>query len=135
MSEIVVLDTHIWFWFVNEEAHRYPARMQERIETAAHVGISPVSCFEIALAHRRGRLALPCEPNDWFQQALEPSGIELLPLTPAIAAIAVDLSDVHKDPFDRLIIATTLQYQGKLASVDGLFARYAELTGLLLTDA
>jgi PIN domain nuclease of toxin-antitoxin system len=42
------------------------------------------------------------------------------------------LAPVHKDPFDRLIIATALEYQGKLASVDGLFSEYQELSDVLL---
>jgi PIN domain nuclease of toxin-antitoxin system len=72
--------------------------------------------------------------DGWFADALGPAGIELLPLTPDIAATAVALSAVHRDPFDRLIIATTIKTRGKLASVDGVFSRYPELAGSLLTD-
>ncbi|QWF72471.1 type II toxin-antitoxin system VapC family toxin [Methylomonas paludis] len=97
------------------------------IETADHVVVSPVSCFEIALAQQRGKLNLPCPVGDWLQLALEPSGVELLPLTAAIAARAVTLSPVHKDPFDRLIIATALEHQARLASVDSVFPNYQEL--------
>jgi PIN domain nuclease of toxin-antitoxin system len=49
-----------------------------------------------------------------------------------MAARAVELSPVHQDPFDRLIIATALEYEAKLASVDNLFARYPELEAHLL---
>ena len=102
------------------------------IESAPSIGISPVSCFELALAHRRGRLELPQPPSEWFRCALEGSGVELLPLTPAIAARAVTLTEVHRDPFDRIIIATTLEYHARLASLDGLFASYPELSGRLI---
>jgi PIN domain nuclease of toxin-antitoxin system len=103
-----------------------------RISTTEKVGISAISCYEIALAHQRGRLELPCAINQWFNDALTPAGIELLPLTPMIAARAVDLSPVHKDPFDRLIIATALVYEATLASVDGVFRQYAELNDCLM---
>jgi PIN domain nuclease of toxin-antitoxin system len=132
LSEVIVLDTHIWLWLVNANFAEFPAHWRERIESAARVGISPVSCYEIAMAHRKGRIKISTTPQEWFQQALDPVGIELFPLTANIAAHAVDLSPVHKDPFDRLIIATALEYGAKLASVDGLFSQYSELENYLL---
>ncbi|NJR19991.1 MAG: type II toxin-antitoxin system VapC family toxin [Calothrix sp. CSU_2_0] len=132
MSQIIVLDTHIWIWFINQEFERFPAHWREIIETAEIVGISPVSCYEVALAQQRGRLELPCAVNDWLKDALEPSGITLLPITIEISCKAVNLSPVHKDPFDRLIIATALVYQAKLASIDGLFSQYSELDSYLM---
>jgi PIN domain nuclease of toxin-antitoxin system len=96
------------------------------------VSISAISCYEIALAHQRGRLELPYAASEWFQDALAPAGITVFPLTPEIACHAVELSPVHKDPFDRLIIATALEYGAKLASVDRSFAQYSELENFLL---
>lgn len=132
MPEIIVLDTHIWFWWITQEHQRFPLEWLTLIENADQIVVSPVSCFEIALAHQRGKLNLPCATGDWLQQALTPSGVELLPLTSGIAARAVTLSPVHKDPFDRLIIATALEHQARLASVDGIFPHYKELDSCLL---
>ncbi|MBE9251065.1 type II toxin-antitoxin system VapC family toxin [Dolichospermum sp. LEGE 00240] len=132
MSQIIVLDTHIWFWFINQQFDKFSTHWREAIETADEVGICVISCYEIALAQQRGRLELPCTANQWCQEALEPSGITLFPLTAEIACRAVNLSAVHKDPFDRLIIATTLEYQAKLASIDGLFSQYPELNNYLM---
>ena len=50
MSEMIVLDTHIWLWLINGELKKIPNSWLEQIEAADSVGISPVSCFEIALA-------------------------------------------------------------------------------------
>jgi PIN domain nuclease of toxin-antitoxin system len=108
MSQVIILDTHIWIWFINQEFDLFPTHWRKAIETADQVGISPVSCYEVALAQQRGRLELPCTADRWFQEALEPTGITLFPLTAEIAYQAVSLSPVHKDPFDRLIIATAL---------------------------
>lgn len=102
------------------------------IETASEVGVSAISCYEIAHAEQRGRLELPCPVSEWLAEALTPSGIILLPLTSKIACRAINLSPVHRDPFDRLIMATALEHGAKLASVDGLFSRYSELEGCLL---
>jgi PIN domain nuclease of toxin-antitoxin system len=132
MSQIIILDTHIWFWFINQQFDKFPTHWREVIETADEVGICVISCYEIALAQQRRRLELPCATNQWFQEALAPAGIILFPLTAEIACRAVDLSPVHKDPFDRLIIATTLEYQAKLASIDGFFSQYPELNNYLM---
>ena len=132
MSQVIVLDTHIWIWFIIQEFERFPAHWREVIETSTVVGVSPVSCYEVALAQQRGRLQLPCTTAQWLQEALEPSGITLLPITAQIADKAVNLSPIHKDPFDRLIIATALIYNAKLASIDGLFSKYLELDTYLM---
>lgn len=134
MPQVIVLDSHIWFWWINLEHHRMPPAMMAEIERAPRVGVSPVSCFELALAHRRGRLELPLPIREWFSLALAGSDVELLPLIPAIAAQAVELPDIHRDPFDRIIIATALEMDTRLASVDGRFASYTELAGRLITQ-
>jgi PIN domain nuclease of toxin-antitoxin system len=87
----------------------------------------------MAHAVRRGRIDLPVPMREWFSKALDGSGIELLPLTPAIACRAVELTDRHRDPFDRMIIATSLELSWKLASADGQFHGYPELVDRLLT--
>lgn len=132
MSKIIVLDTHIWIWFVTQEFERFPSHWREEIETVEKVGIWPVSCYEVALAQQKSRLELPCSVDRWLKDALKPTGIELLPLTAEIAHQAVNLSPVHKDPFDRLIIATALIEQANLASIDGLFAQYPEINKQLM---
>lgn len=132
MSEVIMLDTHIWLWLINANFERFPAHWRDRIEAADRVGISPLSCYEIALAHQKGRINISSTPADWFRQALAPAGIELFPLNDAIAVRAVELSPIHKDPFDRLIIATALEYGAMLASVDGLFSQYSELATCLM---
>ncbi|SKB11323.1 PilT protein, N-terminal [Planktothrix sp. PCC 11201] len=132
MSEVILLDTHIWLWYINANFDQFPSDWRLRIESANQVGVSPVSCFEIAFAHKKGRIKLLCTPQEWFEGALAPSGIILLPLTPEIASMAVNLSPVHKDPFDRIIIATALIYQANLASIDSLFSKYSELDTYLM---
>lgn len=132
MPEVIVLDSHIWFWWVNLEHDRLPPDILPLLEEAPSIGVSAVSCFELALAHRRGRLELPLAPADWFARALGGSDVALLPLTATIAMRAVTLSEVHRDPFDRIIIATAVELDARLASVDGNFPAYPELKGRLL---
>ncbi|TYQ31509.1 type II toxin-antitoxin system VapC family toxin [Pseudanabaena sp. UWO310] len=132
MSEIIVLDTHIWLWLINSDFERFPSSWLERFELAEILAVSPLSCYEVALAQSRGRLELTCSPEEWFSRALAPAKIELFPLTPEITVRAVNLSPIHKDPFDRLIIATALEHGAKLASIDSLFSKYPELESYLM---
>ena len=87
MPGVIVLDTHLWFWLINEEHQRFPQPRKEAIERAEVVGVSPVSCFELALARQKGRRLLPCPAREWIDEALEPSGIALLPLTLPFACV------------------------------------------------
>jgi len=129
---MIVLDTHIWYWWINADHGRPSLAQLEALRTTARVGVSAVSCFEMAHAVRLGRIELPVAMREWFSKALDGSRIELLPLTPAIASRAVELTDRHRDPFDRMIIATSLELDGQLASADGQFHAYPELAGRLL---
>jgi len=129
---VIVLDTHIWFWWVSGEHSRLSSELLELLAVAPEVGVSPVSCFELALAARRGRLQLPVEPAVWVEQALAPSGIQLLRLDANMAVRAVALPEHHRDPFDRLIIATALELDARLASVDSVFSAYEALSGRLI---
>lgn len=129
---MIVLDTHIWLWWINQERSRLQPTWTARIESAEPVGVSAISCFEIAWLTHRGRIELPTNEDEWFDKALEGSGITLLPITPRIARTAVHLPEHHRDPQDRLIIATALAHGATLISVDGRFRDYTELAGHLL---
>ena len=129
---MIVLDTHVWLWWINQDQTRFKPEWTVRIESAEPAGVSAISCFEIAWLAHHGRIELPDTGEDWFNKALDGSGIALLPLTPQIARIAVQLPEHHSDPQDRLIIATALSHNATLISLDEKFSRYVELAGCLL---
>lgn len=91
MSEVILLDTHIWLWLINGNFEKFPSQWLDKIESADRVGVSPLSCYEIALAHDKGRIILSLTAQD-----------------------------------------SALEYDAKLASVDSLFPKYAELTDHLM---
>ncbi|WP_353571630.1 type II toxin-antitoxin system VapC family toxin [Candidatus Albibeggiatoa sp. nov. BB20] len=65
--------------------------------------------------------------DEWYQQVEEANIIEFLPVTPSIAAKAVNLPEHHKDPMDRIIISTALHYNAQLISFDGVFPAYQNI--------
>ncbi len=66
----------------------------------------------------RGRIELDRDPVTWMDDALRPAGVDLLPLTPAVAAASAQLGSFHGDPADRLIVATALTYGAVLVTKD-----------------
>jgi PIN domain nuclease of toxin-antitoxin system len=129
---MMVLDTHIWLWWINEEVTKLGATRKEQIESSDAVAVSAISCFEVAWLDSHRRIALAVDRIIWFERALDGSGITLLPITPQIASIAVDLPEHHRDPQDRLIIATAIAHNAFLMSIDSQFPSYTELTGRLM---
>jgi PIN domain nuclease of toxin-antitoxin system len=132
MPQMIVLDTHVWFWWINLEHQRFSALMNTALKESESLGVSVVSCYEIALAAQRNRLQLPCPTPQWFTEALAPSGVQCLSLSPTITHRAVDLTAIHRDPFDRMIIATTLVHDAMLLSLDSVFHYYPELQDRLI---
>ena len=135
---MIVLDTHVWVrWLVapSAQADPLPRALLDTIDTAEQVCVSVVSCWEVAMLVKRGRLELPMSVNEWCHEASVNSGIHCLPLTTGIALRSVHLSDVHRDPADRFIMATALEHRAQLLSLDQAIAAYPEMQGGLLPQA
>ena len=130
---MIILDTHIWLDMVIRGPSSLPAEISTALALDSRVGVSAISSFEVVYLVKRKRIDLPLPVREWLREALAPSGIESLPITAEIAAASAELPEHHKDPADRIIIATALAYNAKLASVDGMFPLYGELTGRLLS--
>jgi PIN domain nuclease of toxin-antitoxin system len=131
---MILLDTHIWVnWILLGRGALKPA-FASAIEDADRVFVSAISCFEVTLLVKGRKLELPLSTDEWIKEALEPSAIECLPFTCPIAQRSVKLTDIHRDPADRIIIATTLEHGAQLLSYDAAFPNYPELSGYLLTE-
>ena len=129
---MIVLDTHIWLWWVNGDTAALGEKRKEMIGAADVAAVSAISCFEVAWLQSHARIELSCDRDSWFEKGLQGSGITLLPITPEIAGRAVDLPEHHTDLQDRLIIATALTHEAQLMSSDRKFSLYKELAGRLL---
>jgi predicted nucleic acid-binding protein len=76
------------------------------------------------LVREEGPHRTPGSVEAFFEEALGTAGIQLLPLTPKIAAQAAALPDLHRDPMDRVIIATAIGHGAELISKDDQIAKY-----------
>ena len=129
---MIVLDTHIWVnWILGGDAALTPA-VVDAMQAESHLAVSAISCFEVSLLVTRGKLELPYPVSEWLAEALANSGVESLPVTCEIANRAAMLPEIHRDPADRIIIATALMNDATLASMDSVFPSYKELQNRLV---
>ena len=123
---MIVLDTHIWVWWVHGDAQLTSSqvRLIEEAESDT-IGISAISCWEIAKLVERGRLELPRTLGEWIEQALNYPGVELIGLSPEIAIASTRLpGHFHRDPADQIIVATARVKECALVTSDRRIARY-----------
>ena len=130
---MILLDTHIWFWFV--QGHPRLGNSHEQTIQAAigsqRVAVSAISGWEIAMMINRGRVETNLGTLEWLKQALVPSGIEMLPLTPAISVESTQLpGDFHRDPADQIIVVTARVYNVPLLTQDSKIVDYAHVQTL-----
>ncbi len=120
---MIVLDTHIWIWWVHGDPRLVAAHAAV---IAAHeadgLGISAISCWEVAKLVEKGRLQLPNDVDRWLDTALAYPGMRLVELTPRISAEACRLSAMpggfHGDPADQIIAATSRMLACSLLTAD-----------------
>ncbi len=77
-------------------------------------------------------MELPIPAEKWIEVGLSGTQTTCLPVDQHIAVLAANLPDHHRDPADRIIIATAIAYDSQLISYDKQFKKYDGLHGLLI---
>ena len=129
---MILLDTHVWVWWVHASDHLTPAS-QQTLDAAIPdgLGVSIISCWEVAKLVEFGRLRLPCDLEEWLAVSLAYPGVQLLDLTPRIVVESTRLpATFHRDPADQLIVATARVYGVPLATADDKILAYPHVQTL-----
>ena len=123
---MIIVDTHIWIWWVHgDPVLSASARQVLDSSEQTGIGVSAISCWEVAKLVERERLSLPCPVFDWIQQALAYPGVRLLDLSPDVCVESTQLpGDFHRDPADQIIVATARVYNAPLLTVDAKILAY-----------
>jgi PIN domain nuclease of toxin-antitoxin system len=118
----VLLDTHVFLWWVTDDP-RLTKRARRTIAATACL-LSVASCWEMAIKASLGKLTLPGAVDRFVQEQLEVNGFTLLPITLEHTGRIAALPFHHRDPFDRLLAAQALAEGVSVVSADPVFRRY-----------
>jgi PIN domain nuclease of toxin-antitoxin system len=120
----LLLDTHAFLWWITDD-DRLSQRGGELIADGANdVYFSAASAWEIAIKAGLGRIRLPDEAWAFTPQQLERNAFQALPIHVAHAVAVIALPDVHRDPFDRMLVAQAMTEGLTLVSGDRNLSRY-----------
>ncbi|MEI6259115.1 MAG: type II toxin-antitoxin system VapC family toxin [Deltaproteobacteria bacterium] len=123
---MILLDTHIWIWFA-DESNQLTQRHRHIIEhhRAYGLGVSAISCWEVAKLVEYNRLKLACSIEEWMDTAISLPDVQLIELTPQIAIASTKLpGNFHNDPADQIIVATAQVYNLELMTIDEKILKY-----------
>jgi PIN domain nuclease of toxin-antitoxin system len=129
----LLLDTHIVLWLDSGDK-RLAVSTRDLIDRCWGDGgtvlVSAVSIWEIAMLLDTGRIELDVAIKQWIERFLAQPGTAVIPLDYRAAARSYQLRELeHRDPADRLLIATAIDLQCPLVTYDGRIAAFAQRHG------
>lgn len=125
----VLLDTHVLVW-----AATTPERLGDAtglIGGADNRLLSAVSVWEVAIKQRLGKLSVGSDVRTWTRRVARELELDHLPVTAGHAAAVEHLPDVHRDPFDRLLVAQAVAEGALLLTADERLTGYGDVVRLV----
>jgi PIN domain nuclease of toxin-antitoxin system len=121
MNHPPLLDTHIWIWWMlgDPSLSHSEREVLDALPGGSRPVISDISLWEFATLVDLGRIRIDCPVEDWLSIAASPATVRVQPITPGIVTEMNRLpADFHRDPADRLIVATARFLKLPLATKD-----------------
>jgi len=124
----LLLDTCSFLWLIAADP-AIPSRVRAALATpGAELHLSAASTWEIALKHLRGRLPLPAPPAELIPRMRERYGIDPLPVDEESALHIAKLPELHRDPFDRMLVSQAIVHGLTIVTPDPLVIQYPART-------
>lgn len=123
----ILLDTHIYLWWLTDSPKLSPSATQT-IATATEVYVSSASIWEAGIKIAMGKL--DADINALIDN-IATNGFTELPITAQHAKQATQLPDIHRDPFDRILVAQSLCEPLRLLTADTQVAKYSSFIDLV----
>ena len=121
----LLLDTHTFLWFVNDNP-KLNDRLKDIIEDTNNVSyLSVASLWEMSIKFNLGKLTLNPNYEEFVEREVKTSTIQLLNIELEHLKVNSTLPFHHRDPFDRLIITQSIVEQIPIVSVDSAFDKYS----------
>lgn len=127
---MIVLDTHTLIWWVSGDPllSERARNAIEREQPDGDIIVSSISAWEIAMLVKGGKLVLSMDVGSWLSTVAQIDAVRFLPVDVEIATKSVDLpGDFHKDPADRMIVATARKLAVPLVTRDDKIRAYAHV--------
>ena len=119
----ILLDTHVYLWWLQDHPKLSQAG-RDKIIAASEVYVSSASIWEATIKAGIGKLEV--DINQLVAEIAN-SGFQELPISAQHAATVAQLPDIHRDPFDRILVAQALCEPLRLVTADGILSGYSEL--------
>jgi PIN domain nuclease of toxin-antitoxin system len=120
----LLLDTHVFLWLQTE-----PERLGDHLALVenrrSELLLSAVSSWEIAIKHGLGRLTLPAPPEHYVPDRMRSIGASGLAIEHSHALAVSSLPPLHRDPFDRLLVAQAGVLGVAILTADPAVAQYS----------
>ncbi|MCY7345134.1 MAG: type II toxin-antitoxin system VapC family toxin [Pyrinomonadaceae bacterium] len=121
----ILIDTQIFLWLFGQ-SNRISSNVRNLLTSPNNtIYFSAVSSWEIAIKYGNGKLKLPDSPEIFIPNRLKRANFFWLEITHEHTLAVAHLPLIHKDPFDRLLIAQANIENLTLLSTDGVFSSYS----------
>lgn len=120
----LLLDTHAFLWFISDDESLSSAARAAITAAENQVWLSAASAWEITVKYGIGKLPLPEEPDRFIPTMRQRAGIDLLPIGEAEVCQVHKLPPVHRDPFDRILVAQANCHGLVIVTDDTWIGRY-----------
>lgn len=120
----ILVDTCVFLWYVAGSSE-LPSAIRDQMRDPAHeLLLSPVSVWEIVVKHGIGKLPLPEPPAVLVPRERRRHRFSELPLGEGAVLQLARLPDLHRDPFDRMLICQAIDKSAQLCTPDPLIRQY-----------
>ena len=120
----LLLDTHVFLWYISADP-QLPVAFRDAIRDPANEAyLSAASVWEAVIKYALGKLPLPEPPAEYLPRQREAHHVATLPIEEATLALLAGLPPLHRDPFDRILVAQALQHGLTLVTVDDAVRAY-----------
>ena len=120
----ILLDTCCFLWLTQGHENLSVAAENEIVESANEVFLSAASVWEIIVKHALGRLHLALPPDRFIKGQRELHRIDSLAIDEQSVLHIGKLPNLHRDPFDRILVAQALVHECTIATHDPVIHRY-----------
>ena len=120
-----LVDTHAFLWWVSERGAKLSDRARDLLsDGATDVAVSVASMWEIAIKVGGGQMILPDTVERYLPDRLRHHGFELMAIELQHAFRAGALPPIHRDPFDRMLVAQAQTEGLPILTADPAISRY-----------